>query len=285
MAITLVCCVFACAVVFFSDAFQDCMKQYYYESSDYEPEKGVALIFSTIGWTKTCAGSFFKEDGEAITASFTVILAISTILLWIVTSETGKRQSLDMQAMADIAQKQMLIVGRQTDIQEKQHAVGRLQFIADKRPRLFVRHVSVEIPLAIAPQVITGTLVVVNQGGTEAEILDTRCRIYWDSVGLPMLPPLSDGNSLAFHSRRDTPLDAGSSRIYPIRATELMLESHRHNINARGIKLYVMGFVRYADLAGKERFMGFCREYEPPIVAGGNSRFMLTTNQDYEYED
>ena len=283
--IAFLCVAFACGIVFFSDAFQQCMNKSYYESSDYEPDKGIALILSTLGWTKTCAGSFFKEDGEAITATFTVVLAVSTILLWRVTWKTGERQSADMRAMADIAEKQMLIVGAQTDIQKKQHAIGRLQFLADKRPRLFVRHISVAIPLAVDPEFITGTLVVVNQGGTEARIVDTRCRIYWDSVGLPMLPPLNDDKSLPFHDPNDGPIEEGSSRIYPIRATQLLIESYRFNINARGIKLYVMGFVRYADLNDKQRYMGFCREYEPPIVTGGNSRFNFITNKDYEYED
>jgi len=100
-----------------------------------------------------------------------------------------------------------------------------------------------------------------------------------------MLPPLNDDKSLPLHASSDGPIQAGSSRVFPITATEFLIESYRQNVNQKGIKLYVMGFVRYADLDGKERFMGFCRQYEPPAVAGGNSRFNLVTNQDYEYED
>jgi len=48
------------SIVWTSDAFQECMKESYYESSDYEPEKGVAQILPTLRWTKTCAGNFFK---------------------------------------------------------------------------------------------------------------------------------------------------------------------------------------------------------------------------------
>ena len=200
-------------------------------------------------------------------------------------AQTAKVQTEKMGEWANIAEKQMLIAGQQTDIQLKQHAVGRLQFIADKRPRLHVRHVVVGIPLARDPEKITGSLVVVNQGGTEARILDSRCRIYWDSVGLPMDPPLYDAKSLPLHGPDDGPIVAGASIIYSIAATELLSDAYRHNIVSRGIKLYVMGYIRYADLDEKERFMGFCREYEPPAVSGGHSRFKRVDNEDYEYQD
>jgi hypothetical protein len=96
---------FACAIVIFSDAFQECINQSYYESSDYEPEKGIPLILGTLGWVKTCSGSFFKENGEAITAAFTVILGISTAGLWIATLnlyKAGENQILASRQIAAI---------------------------------------------------------------------------------------------------------------------------------------------------------------------------------------
>jgi hypothetical protein len=75
----------ALLIVWFSDAFQQCMNQSYYESSDYEPEKGVAQLIATLGWSKTCGGNFLEEDGAAITAFFTLGLGISTIGLWLST--------------------------------------------------------------------------------------------------------------------------------------------------------------------------------------------------------
>ncbi len=139
--------------------------------------------------------------------------------------------------------------------------------------------------MAVDPNRISGTLIVVNRGGTEARVIDSRYRIYWDSVGLPMRPPLHDNKSRPLHGPNDGPIAAGASIIYPIEATEILINSHRSNIEARGLKLYVMGFIRYVDLNKKERFMGFCRIYEPLIVAGGNSRFVRVENEDYEYED
>jgi len=74
-----------CGIAIGTDAFQQCMNHSYYESSDHEPEKGIAQILRTLGWSKTCAGEFFSVDGEAITAFFTLVLGISTVALWGVT--------------------------------------------------------------------------------------------------------------------------------------------------------------------------------------------------------
>ena len=47
--VAIACIVVAILIVWFSDAFHQCMKQSYYESADYEPEKGIAQIFATLG--------------------------------------------------------------------------------------------------------------------------------------------------------------------------------------------------------------------------------------------
>jgi hypothetical protein len=81
-AIAFLAIIIFCWVGFASEAFQQCIIKSYYESSDHEPEKGIAQILSTLRWTETCAGEFFREDGEAITAFFTLVLGISTVALW-----------------------------------------------------------------------------------------------------------------------------------------------------------------------------------------------------------
>jgi hypothetical protein len=72
-----------------SDTFQECMNHRYYESSDYEPKKGITKIFILLGWTKTCAGEFLRVDGEAVTAFFTLVLSVSTIALWLSTRKAA----------------------------------------------------------------------------------------------------------------------------------------------------------------------------------------------------
>jgi hypothetical protein len=58
------------------------MDKSYYKNSAYEPEKGIAQIIGGLKWTKVCTGVFLKEDGEAITALFTLVVGLSTIALW-----------------------------------------------------------------------------------------------------------------------------------------------------------------------------------------------------------
>lgn len=189
----------ACVIVFSIvaaefDVFQECMNCSYYESSDHEPPKGLAVIVSQLGWTKTCSGEFFVKDGEAITAFFTLVLGLATIGLWISTRELWKsgekqsvaiaNQSARMSEMATAAGQQVAIIAAQTDIQKKQHAIGRLEFLAVHRPRLRIRHVTLDEraePLGFIPwdhgDEIKGSLIVVNAGGTKATIIESRYRI------------------------------------------------------------------------------------------------------------
>src|SRR5208283_5284405 len=87
------------------------------------------------------------------------------------------------------------IAAAQTDIQTKQHAVGRLQYLATHRPRLRIRHVTVcSGPPIKNPEFFDGTqvkggLVVVNIGGSDATIVNTRYRIFFSKFGLPAEAP------------------------------------------------------------------------------------------------
>jgi hypothetical protein len=223
-----------------------------------------------------------------VLAGFTGVLAlVSCLQIWLLAqgARAGREQAAEMKRASGLTETQNAIISRQTDIQERQQGLAHAQFIVDKRPRLHVRHVAVEIPLAVDPNKITGSLIVVNRGGTETQITDSFYRIYINSVGLPMLPPFGDHLSQPLHKPGDGPLIAGASRRYEIVATEVLTDAYRHNINERGIKLYVMGQIKFADVKGNERFMGFCRVYEPPTVTGGNSWFSAVDHPDYEYED
>lgn len=58
-------------------------------------------------------------------------------------------------------------------------------------------------------------------------------------------------------------------------------------------KLYLMGAIRYhggdinmADGTMRERWMGFCRAYARPEIAGADGRFEIVSDRpDYEYSD
>jgi hypothetical protein len=89
-AVALLGAAIAILVVWFSDAFQNCMDKSYYESSDYAPKKGVAQILAALGWARTCTGEFLKVDGEAITAFFTLVVGFFTAALWLSTDKLWK---------------------------------------------------------------------------------------------------------------------------------------------------------------------------------------------------
>jgi hypothetical protein len=85
------------AVEFHSEPFQECINKSYQESADKEPPERTILRRAEL--LTSCTGDFFKEDGEAITAFFTLILGVATIGLWLSTKGlvrsaevTAKRQ-------------------------------------------------------------------------------------------------------------------------------------------------------------------------------------------------
>jgi hypothetical protein len=54
---------------------------------------------------------------------------------------------------------------------------------------------------------------------------------------------------------------------------------------AGGLRLYLMGYIHYADINGAERFMGFCRQYDTSEGWSREGRFVPVDNPDYEYSD
>jgi hypothetical protein len=64
-----------------SSDFRACLR-------DHAPSaNGLAWAMSMPGLTRDCLGEFIHHNGEAIIAFFTIILALSTIALWIATSD------------------------------------------------------------------------------------------------------------------------------------------------------------------------------------------------------
>lgn len=78
-----------------SKTFKYCIQEAKTEAGDQRPKKGIRkLTFdATIHWD--CTGEFLHKNGDAVTAAFTIVLAISTIALWLATKqlyEAGERQ-------------------------------------------------------------------------------------------------------------------------------------------------------------------------------------------------
>ena len=174
----------------------------------------------------------------------------------------------------------------------KQHAIGRLQFFATHRPKLRVRHVSVADPaLTIGHPTlfyqtgerVKGGLVVVNIGGSDATVVETRYRIFFSKTGLPISAPYDED----FRTDLLMPnqiLKPGKSCATPIADTIRMDAINPDGVlkirpfERDGWTIYVMGQIRYADGMGAERFMGFCRmrdktgKYRPSKTPITNTR-------------
>jgi hypothetical protein len=194
--------------------------------------------------------------------------------------------------MADAADKQFKMAGLQADLQEKQHGLARLQFIASHRPRLRVRHVSIIDPGEIIgtptfffdPNCnVRGGLSVVNVGGSSAIIIETRYRIFASRTWLPAIAPYD----LSFRSDlliRGQKLGMGESCATPIEDTLQMGTPEEGVVELRkfeseGWVIFVMGQIRYQDEGGNDRFMGFCRARQ------NDGKFLAVDDSDYEYED
>ena len=162
--------------------------------------------------------------------------------------------------------------------------------IAAHRPQLKVRHISIDIeqPGSIwtIEAAITGTLVVVNSGGTSAKITASGFRIYFGDGDLPMIERV-DTKRLPFIDLGTGPLllAAGDSRLIPFSALPGIAPGHENDIivmksaDADGMYMYIFGHIQYHDLDGNARFMGFCRRWS------GRGTFAPGDNPEYEYSD
>jgi hypothetical protein len=222
-------------------------------------------------------GCGYAEDNKGMwekiwtdpVAAFTAILALFTL------------------GLVGVGVMQVKLLGRTDTTAATQTKILEAQTVATHRPRLKVRHVvmkSGKVPeIWTAEDIITGSLVVVNSGGTEAEIIATGLRVYFGDETLPMADP-NDSKRLPFV---DVPtlLKAGDSTKIDFVAKPDIAEGRENdfmllkNGKPDGDYMYVMGHIRYLDRDKNSRFMGFCRRWD------GRGGFIAVENADYEYSD
>jgi hypothetical protein len=296
----------AVAVVGFSffDGYQckndktECVEKYKHSSISNDPSYPLIFI-----------GAWARNNKEAIdplaalgSFMFAGVLAFFTATLWVATRRLARStaelsaaevaNSAELRKASDIAEKQLAIAAAQVDIQTKQHALARLEFLATHRPRLKVRHINVidrgkalGIPnMFDHGHEVRGGLVVVNTGGSNATIIETRYRIFFSKTGLPVEAPYDEDfrpNLLM----KDQILLAGGSCATPIVDIIIMerddpaIGKEMRKFERGGWKIFVMGQIRYRDDAGAERFMGFCQE------RAGDGKFIPVAEPSYEYQD
>jgi len=192
-----------------------------------------------------------------VTGGLVVIAAIQTRLLFN-SDKTAKE-------LVSITGSQMAIAARQTDIIEKQHAIGRLQFIATHRPRVVVRFI---------------------QGSTQDDPPSVFVTVV--NIGVGEATIVQFGGDIGWKRELASTVFTGSIFAGPKPISPIILQSgerHTFEITGRatttlGRHMAVLGAIRYADAAGVERETGFCRYYD-----NVRSRFDPSDRSEEEYCD
>jgi hypothetical protein len=146
---------------------------------------------------------------------------------------------------AEISQKQFLISARQTDIVEKQHAIGRMQFISTHRPLLRVRYFR---RIDISDLKVRINFTIINVGSSQANLLGSYGRLgFFARDNLP--PPFYEGAPQVIEPRKFEP-----------GATDEGMILHTRDPNVASI-LHVYGILVYEDIFNNTRTTAFCRRY------------------------
>lgn len=196
------------------------------------------------------------------------LLGVAILQVWL-----GFRTDRTARLGLEIANRQMLIQGKQTDIVEKQHAVGRLQFIATHRPRLVIRDVHIGDTGYVAPVVIMAT--VANLGATAATVV--RSTGFGCVAEEPLPWPRLTG---------DTPNPFGDATIGDGKSVRVSISTDYTNASLGdwkrnpGWSLYFIGSIVYSDDAGNIREVRFARRYD-----SRTGRFTAISDPDYEVEE
>jgi hypothetical protein len=248
---------FAAVVVYFPDYIENSSHQWCYDYKTGEKENCYWLVRAINDPIAVFS---------ALVSVLTAALVGSTIMLW-----------LETKRLAEGA--------------EDQAKLTRESIVLQHRPRLRVHNIEIHdrrphkqrFPLFMDGQLVTGTLRVINIGGSAAQITASYCTVYWSEFGLPMRPPY----------RGHPPNHLISiGRLIPGEAREGFFSSSEAMDNKGGtvatdivgrLHLYVMGWIEYLDELGILRRIEFCRECRR-LTPVREMRFYRVDDPDYENE-
>jgi hypothetical protein len=247
-------------------SFQSCISQSASEPGDKSSKN--FIVPSVIKSQAICSFRLIDRHNGFFAALAAVIVAAFTFTLWIATSKQARltKEVIDL---------------------------TRAEQISNYRPRLRVRNIVVtpanrtlveRIGIFQPNHPVKGQLYVVNFGGSPANITESHCIVFWNDSGLPMRRPYEGGNGN--NQIPTTRLEAGQSTSGIFLSDELMSD-RTNTIGTKivhGLRLYVMGWIEYADDRGIKRRTSFCREFQRKD-AFGEGRFYAVDDPDYEHEE
>jgi hypothetical protein len=105
------------SVVGTSQTFQTCIQEHYQHGATQNFEKSIPASTGKVGIYRDCLGEFTHDNAEAIIAAFTIILAFSTIFLWVATRDlvSGAEKTAEWQLRAYVFIQDVNIFLREND--------------------------------------------------------------------------------------------------------------------------------------------------------------------------
>jgi len=211
-----------------------------------------------------CVGLWINENKDAITAISTLLIAIFTFTLWRSTEKLWKATK----ATIDLT---------------------RQEFLAEHRPRLIVRGVSINDVMGVggARDLLAAEYTIANVGDTAATIIETSDHLWLPTTdeNLPPIPDYADPKTVSIK------IEAGAS--FPMKhygTSELLERFHfaggaaigpTHNLPVSDPMLWFLGYVQYVDGLGTKRRTGFLRKRD--FTTGRFSP--IQGEPDYEFRD
>lgn len=259
--------VFECTVSWFATCQQINYGQPYDRSHENNCTITAGPLISITRFTIVSSADFLKKREHELVAGFTIVLAISTIGLWLSTRHLWfvTKDAVDL---------------------------ANREFVSTHRPRMRLKHAwftdqttwRLNGPLEI-------NLDFVNIGNTNARItwINYQSLIIPTPERLPQRPPYDEFIPGAIRITRfqtDADLPSGVTLARPV-CDGILDPQEVHDVLWGTRRLYLIGTIEYWDRAGL-RQTAFCRRFTYqtyPPAPHDMGRFEIENDPDYEYED
>jgi hypothetical protein len=225
-----------------SKTFQECIDSTKNKEGEYGTQEGAAKIAKIYSIRRDCLGAFLHKNGEAITAAFTIVLALSTIALWLSTRELWRVTDSTLRHSEDTARKQLrAYISAEPDgvidFNPADQVVARVRF--QNTGSVFAKNVRTFLNRQLSD----------NGDLPETALPIDEAKISGDNVIAP--------NANILYATE------------AIRKSEIAINRDAAERRGRSYYLYVWGVVQYNDGFVDGRYTKFCHRYNFSGVPDG----------------
>jgi hypothetical protein len=208
------------------------------------------------------------DNDKAVVATFTAVLAMSTIGLWLATNKLWRAGE------------------RQFGFTQQSIGLARDEFNATHRPKIRVKHLWLAGDIW-GGETIVVNLAFVNNGTAEAIINEMGIKFVVVRKGqaIPFDPHIPAVRGVVIAGGR---MSSGIGwRIEGIEDGTVLTDAQNTAIQNGKAILYCIGYMSYLDASERMRITGFCRvlTFADDAIIAQNCRFRVFDDPDYEYED